>query len=83
MTDDRRKPTILCISSYAKGQPFIEEVARLDVTVVLLTTEKLAHADWPRASISRIVTDAGKPYPHQVLNTVTYLARLKHASIAS
>ncbi len=75
MTDDRRKPTILCISSYEKGQPFLEEVARLDVNVVLLTAEKLDHADWPRASISRIVTMPENLTPHQILNTVTYLAR--------
>jgi len=75
MTDQQRKPTILCISTYEKGQPLIEELARLGANVVLLTVEKLEHADWPRASISRLVTMPENLAPAQVLNTVSYLAR--------
>lgn len=75
MTEQQRKPTILCISTYEKGQPFLEEVARLGVNPVLLTVDKLADADWPRASISRIVTMPENLTPGQILNTVTYLAR--------
>jgi hypothetical protein len=48
VTDQQQQPTILCISTYEKGQPFIQEVARLGVNVVLLTVDKLEHADWPR-----------------------------------
>jgi biotin carboxylase len=72
---DQHKPTILCISTYEKGQPFIRELARLDVNVVLLTVEKLEHGDWPRASISRLVTMPENLSPGQILNTVSYLAR--------
>ncbi len=75
MTDQQRKPTILCISTYEKGQSFLEEVARLGVNVVLLTVDKLADADWPRPSISKLITMPENLTPGQVLNTVTYLAR--------
>src|SRR5271156_4905354 len=75
MTDQQQKPTILCISSYEKGQPFMREVARLGVNVVLLTVDKLEHADWPRESISKLFTMPENLTPTQVLNTVSYLAR--------
>ncbi len=75
MTDQQHKPTILCISTYEKGQPFLREVARLGVNVVLLTVNKLEHADWPRESISKLITMSENLTPEQVLNTVSYLAR--------
>ncbi len=75
MFESSQKPTILCISTYEKGQPFLQEAARLGANVILLTVDKLAHADWPRESISRIITMPEGLSPEQVLNTVTYLAR--------
>jgi biotin carboxylase len=75
VTDQQQKPTILCITTYEKGQPFIEEVARLGVNVVLLTVDKLEHANWPRDSISKLVTMPENLTPGQILNTVSYLAR--------
>ena len=75
MTDDQQKPTILCISSYEKGQRFLEELARLGVQVVLLTVDKLEHANWPRESIAKLIAMPGNLTPDQVLNTVSYLAR--------
>jgi Phage portal protein len=72
---DQQQPTLLCISTYEKGQPFIQEVARLGVSVILLTVDKLEHADWPRDSISKLVTMPENLTPEQVLNTVSYLAR--------
>jgi biotin carboxylase len=75
VTDQQQKPTILCISTYEKGQPFLEEVARLGVNIILLTVDKLEHADWPRASISKLITMPEGLTPDQVLNTVSYLVR--------
>jgi biotin carboxylase len=75
VTDQQQKPTILCISTYEKGQAFLREVARLGVNVILLTVHKLEHADWPRESISKLVTMPENLTPVQVLNTVSYLAR--------
>jgi biotin carboxylase len=75
VTDQQQKPTILCISTYEKGQPFLKEAARLGATVLLLTVDKLEHADWPRESLARLITMPENLTPEQVLNTVTHLAR--------
>jgi biotin carboxylase len=75
VTDPRQKPTILCISTYEKGQPFMKEAASLGVNVLLLTVDKLEHAPWPRESLTKLFTMPEKLTPEQVLNTVTYLAR--------
>jgi biotin carboxylase len=72
---DPHKPTILCISTYEKGQPFLREAARLGCNVVLLTVEKLKQADWPHEALTRLITMPEDLTPHQVLNTVCYLAR--------
>ena len=75
MTDLQQKPTILCISTYEKGQPFLKEAASLGVNVLLLTVDKLKDADWPRESLAKLITMPEKLTPGQVLNTVSYLAR--------
>src|SRR3954470_19738634 len=54
--------TILCIATYFKGEPFLEEAKRGGATVILLTSDALATAGWPRAAIDEIHTiarDAG------------------------
>ncbi|WP_158945506.1 acetyl-CoA carboxylase biotin carboxylase subunit family protein [Granulicella sp. S190] len=75
MTDTQRQPTILCISTYEKGQPFLKEAARLGARVILLTVDALEHADWPLESLTKLITMPERLTPEQVLNTVTYLAR--------
>lgn len=75
MTDSQRKPTILCISTYEKGQLFLREVARLGCDVVLLTVDKLKDGDWPRESLNKLITMPEDMTPGQVLNTVSYMAR--------
>jgi len=75
VTDQQSKPTIFCISTYEKGQPFLKEAARLGCDVVLLTVDKHEHGDWPRESLSQLITMPQNLTPAQVLNTVSYLAR--------
>src|SRR3954470_23056154 len=48
--------TILCIATYFKGDPFLREAKRQGATVLLLTADSLANADWPRDSIDEIHT---------------------------
>lgn len=50
--------TILCIATYFKGDPFLREAKRQGATVLLLTADSLANADWPRDSIDEIHTIA-------------------------
>jgi hypothetical protein len=75
VTVQQQKPAILCISTYEKGQLFLQELGRLGVNVLLLTVDKLEHANWPRESITRLFTMPENLTPGQVLNTVSYLAR--------
>ena len=57
-------PTILCIATYLKGEAFLEECHRQGATVLLLTSDTLVNAAWPRdaihevKSIARTATDA-------------------------
>ena len=68
-----RKPALLAISTYEKGQAFLREAALLGCDVTLLTVDKLRDADWPRDSLARFETMPENLTPEQVLHTVTYL----------
>ena len=46
--------TILCIATYFKGDAFLRECRRQGCRVVLLTSDSLAGAEWPRESIDDI-----------------------------
>ena len=72
---DTSRPSLFCISSYEKGQPFLREAARLGANVSLLTTDKLRDADWPKDILKAFHTMPPELTPEQVVNTVTYLAR--------
>lgn len=43
--------TLLCIATYLKGHEFLRECKRQGCRVLLLTDEKLRHADWPRDAV--------------------------------
>ena len=73
MSDAR--PTLLCISTYEKGQAFLREAARLGVKVTLLTVHKLHDADWPRDAISRFVTMEEDLAPDEVLRHINRIVR--------
>src|SRR4249920_3141942 len=51
---ESRPLTILCVSSYEKGQEFLRTCKAIGCRVLLLTVEKLREADWPRESIDEI-----------------------------
>ncbi|MCU1322926.1 MAG: ATP-dependent carboxylate-amine ligase domain protein ATP-grasp [Acidobacteriaceae bacterium] len=72
---DALQPTILCISTYEKGQAFLKEAHRLGCLVILLTVQELQEADWPRESLARLITMPRDLTPTQIVNTVSYLAR--------
>jgi len=46
-----RPITILCITSYEKGQEFLRTCKNLGCRVLLLTVEKLRDGNWPRESV--------------------------------
>src|SRR3954469_7816553 len=46
--------TILCIATYFKGDAFLRECKAQGCTVLLLTSDKLVGAEWPREAIDEI-----------------------------
>jgi len=67
--------TFLCITTYEKGQEFLRECKRHGCRVLLLTSEALREADWPRDRLDEIFYIPSKlPLP-EIVNAVTYLAR--------
>jgi len=67
--------TILCISSYEKGQEFIREAKRQGWRVILLTVDSLKDANWPRDHIDEVFLMPDLTNRQWMINAATYLAR--------
>jgi biotin carboxylase len=67
--------TILCISSYLKGQDFLRECRRLGCRVLLVTVEKLRDAEWPREAIDEVFYVPDLFQREDVIHGISYLAR--------
>jgi len=70
--------TILCISSYEKGQEFLREAKRQGWRVLLLTVENLKDAAWPRDHIDDVFLMPDLTNRKHVINAVSYQARTTH-----
>ena len=70
-----RPLTILCVSSYEKGQEFIRTCKGIGCRVLLLTVEKLRHADWPFDCIDEIFTMPEELPLQSLIYAVSYTAR--------
>ncbi len=72
---ETRPLTILCITSYEKGQEFMRACKELRCVVLLLTVEKHRNADWPRESIEEtFYMPEDIPAP-DIIRAVSFLAR--------
>jgi len=67
--------SILCITSYEKGQEFMREARRLGGRVFLITIEKRRDSDWPRESLDDVFYMPENLTIDQMINAVSYLAR--------
>jgi biotin carboxylase len=74
-SESQQGETILCITTYEKGQAFMRQAAAMGCRVVLLTIDQLRHADWPFEILHEIHTMPDGLNRDQITNTVTYLAR--------
>src|SRR6266404_5481427 len=70
-----RPLTILCVSSYEKGQEFIRTCKTIGCRVLLLTVEKLRHAAWPFECIDEVFTMPEELPLQSLLYAVSYVAR--------
>src|SRR5215831_649585 len=69
--------TLLCITSYQKGQEFIRECKRQGAYVILLTVTDLDHANWPLESIDEIFYMPDLSKNDDVISVVSFLARTR------
>jgi len=67
--------SILCITTYEKGQEFMRECKRQECRVFLLTAEKLRNADWPRESLDDTFYLPENIALNDIVQAVTHLAR--------
>jgi biotin carboxylase len=72
---DPRPLTLLCITTYEKGQEFMRECKRQGCRVILLTAEKLRDADWPRESLDDTFYLPSEIALADIVGAVTHLAR--------
>ena len=73
-----RPITILCVSSYEKGQEFLRTCKSLGCTVLLLTVEKLRNGDWPRDTIDEFFFMPDELPISDLIHAVSYAARTRH-----
>src|SRR5438094_4102909 len=69
--------TILCLSSYEKGQEFLRACKQQGCNVILLTVTALEHANWPRESIDELFYMPDLSKADDVIKGVTFLARTR------
>ena len=69
-------PTILCLASYFKGAPFVEECKRQGCHTILVTTQKLEQEAWPRHAIDEffMLPHANLSVQPDITHAVAYLA---------
>jgi biotin carboxylase len=67
--------TILCVSSYEKGQEFIRTCKAMGCRVLLLTVEKLRYANWPFECIDEVFTMPEELPLQSLIHAVSYTAR--------
>ncbi|MGB6683693.1 MAG: hypothetical protein WBH24_08605 [Candidatus Acidiferrum sp.] len=72
---ESRPLTILCVSSYEKGQEFLRTCREIGCRVLLLTVEKLREADWPRDSIDEMFFMPEELPVQDLINAVSFAAR--------
>lgn len=73
-----KKLTVLCISSYEKGFDFMKQAKEEGSRVLLLTSQSLNDAPWPKESIDEIfyMPDVKKEWNiDHMINAVSFLAR--------
>lgn len=69
--------TVLCISTYEKGQEFMRECKRQGASVILVTLEKLRNAAWPHECLDDIYYLPEEIQQASVIHAVSHLMRTR------
>jgi hypothetical protein len=72
---DQTPLTILCVTSYEKGQEFIRTCKAMGCRVLLLTVEKLKDGDWPRGCLDGSFTMPEDLALQGLIYSVSYINR--------
>jgi len=72
---DAKPLTILCLTSYEKGQEFMRACKEEGCRVLLITVEKFREADWPREAIEEIFATRAEIPLQDLIYAVSYIAR--------
>ena len=67
--------TILCIATYFKGESFLRECRRQGCRVLLLTSDALVNAAWPREAIDEVFSIARDASESEIRRRVDAIAR--------
>jgi len=67
--------TILCIATYFKGEAFLRECRRQGCRVLLLTSDTLVNAAWPREAIDEVFSIARDASDAEIRRRVDAIAR--------
>jgi biotin carboxylase len=73
----KRPMTILCVSSYEKGQEFLRTCKEHGWHVLLVTVEKLRDANWPRESVDEFFYIPEELPLQDLIYAVSYMARTR------
>jgi len=74
------QPTLLCITSFEKGNDFMREAKARGARVLLLTVEKLRDVAWPHEAIDESYFMPELYNRDHVINAVSWLARAERIS---
>ena len=77
MSSEQQSLTILCISSYFKGNRFLETCKELGCRVILLVREQVLHEPWARHACDDVFALPSLFERKAVINAVAYLARTR------
>ena len=72
-----RRHTILCVSSYFKGNAFLERAHAEGAHVILLTVESMLQEPWARSAIDEVFALPSFADRKHVIHSVAYLARTR------
>jgi phosphoribosylamine-glycine ligase len=71
------RPTVLCIASYFKGEPFLIRCKQEGCRVLLLTSEQFLNEPWPREAIDEVYALPHFRDRRVIVHAVSYLARTR------
>ncbi|MGL4555544.1 MAG: ATP-grasp domain-containing protein [Gemmataceae bacterium] len=70
-------PTVLCVTSYFKGNRFLRRAKRDGAAVILLTAESLRDAKWERDALNDLFLMPDLADPAEVIRGVAYLMKTR------